>query len=671
MCQPSFLVYLHFSQVLSLKMPSHRFLVLGGLLLPSLTLFPRALSLTAVRKGVPDVVLDRAHAESVATRSELIATGPADANVSAYKWRMKVYYVNLATSVDRKACTASQLKRLSAAAAVKGITIEYERFPAVQFSECTDPASCIQERPRCFPLNKTGYVHHGLKEVLEGEERTHMVRGVLGNWCSHLWAIEAMTRETDAYDFFLIVEDDVILLPRFLDSLIDLIGTRPHHWDLIAMDTFKGSGPDKGSLPSRDRFDSSSSLPLYTLTQSMNSYWGAHAWLLSSNTVTQFYGFMRNIPAVPLDWVPKASRPLHRGFWAYQPGTILQRESATDDAVKGVGNQCSSEEGSDIEDGRVLPRLSRAPHAPVARHQAPPAAPREIVVLGFYESGTDVVVDLLEKNLDYPNWGKACKDDSKQLCGRHWKHVYPRHLPTVEKLRMEAGFEGFSEAVAVVVVRHPFSQLRSMRRRQEEVVCNGAEWGHCVYNAPTWHKFPGDREDVSPCTEEGEKVGACWANVVEAWNSYMKAYASLSKSGIFHATIILRYEDLVEAPWRAVLRVSWVASVPRISPDPASPQQARFQDDPVGFDTEGRLSHSQALEKLSSLDYGENITCEEWQGMCDRLDPELLNAHGYYGCDNVWPGFDELIFHGDTYARVHDVLHLFRDAPRPVCISDS
>lgn len=646
--------------------------VLRFFLLPYYVLLSEALSPAAWRRGDP-AVSPPTYREAVLAQpkeelghlqmhgaNETPATGGSD-----YRWRMKVYYVNVDASIDRNACAARQLKDLSAAAAAQGISIDYARFPAVTFNWCTNSSSCMQERPLCFPSGKVGYIHHGLTEELDGDAKAHMVRGVLGNWCSHLWAIEGMTREMGRYDFFLILEDDVILLPHFLDSLSVLFNNHPHHWDLIALDTFTGAGPSSGTLPHADRFDQSGNLPLYTISQSMNSYWGAHAWLLSTQTIVQFYGFMRQLPAVPLDWVPKATRPLHRGFWAYQPGAILQRESAPKDALQNLSRSCINQQGSDIAvQQRSFSHLNQIPKpvvvsAPISQTNR---VPREIVVLGLYESGTKLLVDFLERNLAYPDGRRACKDYAEwAFCGQTWKHTYPRRLEQIEALRRKAGFGNFSEAVAVVIVRHPFAQLRSMSKRQKDVSCGAGKWSRCKYREPSRNEFPAKRAEIAPCTEEGQKVNACWSSTVEAWSSYMRAYRQLEKAGIFHKTLILRYEDVVEAPWAALVRVSRAAEVPMAVRD------VRCREEPIGFATGGLLSHTNALKKLATNDYNETLTCSEMHGMCDKLDKEMMKLHGYRGCDKAWPGFDELIYNGNKYTDVSMVRQLFNDAPEDVC----
>lgn len=605
------------------------------------------------------------HADPPVEPMELATTSN---QVVAATWRIKVYYVNLDSSTERKACAQGQLEELQTTAGDYDLVVDFERFPAVEFHECTDAASCIEERPKCFPMNKTGYVHHGLTQHLEGEAKTHMVRGVLGNWCSHLWLIGKLRDEAASYNYFLVLEDDVILHQDFAKSLSELFNAHPHHWDMIAIDTFAGSGPNDGSLPSDDRFkhgEKVDHLPLYTLSQSMNSYWGAHAWLLSSQTVSQFYKFMSHLPAVPLDWVPKATRPLHVGIWAYQPGTVMQRENAPQDLVDRLDSKCAAEKGSDIA---WSPLLKQALSSKMSS-----GIPREIVVLGMHESGTKLMVDLIERNLAKPNDMNLCRNYSSwAFCGQVWKHTHPSNLDAVEKLRQNAGFGNFSEVVAVVVVRHPFAQLRSMQTRMGDVDCKaGGSEVHqfdkpCRYHEPSFFEANSVRSKRAMCTPRGAEVGACWASMTEAWNSYVTAYGRLVNAGVFAKVVIVRYEDIMESPIPLLRRIAHFANL-RVAPQPT--EVPLFQETPLGFDVAGRQTHEAVLSKLGTNDYGLKLKCSELNTLCNGLDRSVMSLYGYRGCEKVWSGFDELIFNGDKYISVNQVSQLLSIEPQRVCVN--
>lgn len=271
--------------------------------------------------------------------------------------RVKVYYVNVDSSVIRSECIRSQLEPISLEATSKGAVLHFERYSAVTFTSCKDPASCLVERPECFPTGKVGYIHHGRDG--KPEEKARMIRGVLGNWCSHLIMLRKLLQETSNYDYFLVIEDDVIFRAGFIDSLLALLKEFPHNWHLVTMDTFSNR-----HFPEHDTWTGNASrgLPLYALSETKNTYWGAHAWLMSSFTLKGFARWFERTPGIPLDWLTKVPHPPHVGLWAYQPSTLMQRQHVSEEEVNHLPSACRTVNGSDIigsgEHDHVVPPVN-------------------------------------------------------------------------------------------------------------------------------------------------------------------------------------------------------------------------------------------------------------------------------------------------------------------------
>merc|ERR1719210_2853705 len=113
--------------------------------------------------------------------------------------------------------------------------------------------------------------------------------------------IREKKNETRYWDYYFMFEDDAILLPSFTSSLVQVLNAYPDFWTLVAFDTF--NRPKDLPIPINDYI--MSELPLYSISGTTGTYWGAHAWLLASEYVERFIQFYKNSPTMPLDWVPK------------------------------------------------------------------------------------------------------------------------------------------------------------------------------------------------------------------------------------------------------------------------------------------------------------------------------------------------------------------------------
>lgn len=597
--------------------------------------------------------------------------------------RIKVYFVNVESSVARRACAQRQLSALVDAAADIGVNLSFARYPAVTFKSCTDADSCIKEKPYCFP-HGVGYIHHGLNPdaVIDYGK---MYRGVLANWCSHRLLFEEMLQETHQQDYFLVLEDDILLSSMFMPRLKQFLTRYPDHWSLVAMDTFsfaKG-GMLQDRFPAQDSFNSETSygMKLFSISATKNSYWGAHAWLLNGRTMHRFVAFFNSVPATPLDWVTKATHPSHLGIWAFQPGAILQRQQATPHMLDRLTSTCRSVDGSDIEGtSEKEPALQLlespalipgAPEAleetkPLAGHLSPaPSQPSEVVILSLMEGGATIVEELIYRNLEAPNNMTMCKRGPVKGCNGVWPHTHPKRLEGQDVKALRGG-QDFTEAVAIIVVRHPFSQIRAMQKRisKKGMKCgqkNGsADMGRpCSFEGLA--NTPAMLADA-PCEMGTQQEGKpCWESLLEAWNSYADGYRQLLDGSLFKEVVAVRYEDLLESPEFVLDRIAKAVGAPL-------PDSVHVSQEVVPVDEQGnlgleRLNRAEALSKLKVLDYNANFLCHEMKELCHILDQHLVFSFAYHACQSHWPGYDELIFRGTKYAGHRDLVMKIFDKP--------
>lgn len=276
--------------------------------------------------------------------------------------RLKVVYVNVDTSVDRKRCMDAQMAGNRARALQAGFLLSVERFSAVIFEKCTDSASCKVEKPECFPSGLTGLftsTHQSPGGYQDPEHQVSVLRGVLGNYCSHMKILQNLERVTAEYDLFMILEDDAIFKDTFFSELAGFVQKNSKYWSLVAVDTF--SAPEK-PLPVSDLV----SPQVYSISSIQNMYWGAHAWMLNPAYLENVLKYYETLPAMAVDWMPLMRRPLHMSFWAFQPNAVKQRARLAEDEMDWVIPECTagSIEMSDIEDAGAA-RLSQSQFPPM------------------------------------------------------------------------------------------------------------------------------------------------------------------------------------------------------------------------------------------------------------------------------------------------------------------
>lgn len=734
--------------------------------------------------------------------------------------RVKAYFINLDASAQRAHCMGAQLARMEKEIMKFGGSFEYERLAAVSFTSCTNAEECMEERPECFPTKAHGFVRvHGNRGRAHQEmtpdaaNETHLLHGVFGNWCSHLIALRRMQQESSRFDYFMVMEDDVIMANFELSqSVVKLLGTFPNHWALIAVDTFNNPGE---RIPEQDSINVDG-FPLHAISRTYGTYWGAHLWLLNARPLDRFVEFYETSPAVPVDWITKVRHPLHLGIWSYQPHQALQHGRALipkialcEDPSIGKSTIADLHRQSDVHlaldiqhrtlqrirgsgippptgyslvtaiSGRVLPPVLEVPPAAIdaavpgltlVHHDQPNDAPskfptpaqrgidiefeveatkkwlvsaveksglvdefsegkparyRDLHIFGMYHSGARFAARMFNQILPPAMAEVECGSRllvNNDTCIKGWRQVlHPMHPNTAA----DENFKGDQDAVAIVVVRHPFSLLRSIQRRPiTNLNCGRASMQHPCELQDTPQRVLDYERSEDICRHADANNPVCWESLPKAWDAFAAGFDVLRSK--YHRVLEVRYEDLVEYPRSVLDRVAKSIGIKEpedCSMDVPVPgftvgtffqnsQQDSIRDcqkmcegnlacksiiftgttgecfllprthikqheNTVVLNAEtssmfqtvvsskvcqagrSRLVMDYAVDsakrdQLRIHDYASRYDNQEMNEICDQINKTRLFTYGYHGCQDVWPGFDELIFHGSDWQGQHD-----------------
>lgn len=432
--------------------------------------------------------------------------------------RIRAYFVNVDGSEAREACMADQLAHVQTHAAKLGAFIDFARFPAVTFKTCNDTESCKRERPECFPEGRSAYIDHGADGQGDREAFARVVRGVLANACSHLKVLSRMLEEEGAYDYFMLFEDDTIFKPNFVSVLVSFLRSFPNFWNLVALDTFAGQAAK--ILPSNDHFftfpDGSQ---LYSISATRDTYWGAHAWLLSGQHLGRFAEHYQSSPSLPVDWFPKVPHSRHMGMWSLQSGALSQRDVVTKDDASLLIPSCRSIAGSDLVMGAGNNKLQEGNHTLVTSLMRKPSikqelvrVPQELAVLGMTHAAVPMLRHLVHEHLEVAFNVSLCRN----ICASLPAWTSPENI-------LQRG--DLNGVVGVVVVRHPFSLVEDAR----EAPANAEEYAARAQN----------------------------------WNEMISSYLALKQR--FHRLRVLRYEDLLENPSFVLAQLAQELGLPKPS----------------------------------------------------------------------------------------------------------
>lgn len=541
---------------------------------------------------------------------------------------IKAYYINKKSSTERKRCMESQLKLLQDNLAKINTDFTFLRWPAVEINHCNDTSSCMRLHPKCFPTGKAGKLAR-TDAVDEGAG----IRGVVGNWCAHLNLLRGLGKVHETYqspvDYYFILEDDLIIdVQNLVESLDKLFKTSKRTWPLIAFDTFGSQAKDDAKqVQHRIKHSEMSYAPiedlaagglqLYSISHAWG-YWGAHAWLVDALHLKRFVEFYSDLHTLPVDWIPKVVRPLHLGMMAYQTGSITQRNLLGEATLS---ESCSVESDSDILsaanlydsgiseedlglDGLVLELKSDID---------------EVVILGMHNSGTNLLYNLFHNYIEKPNDIELCKDYyRKAYCGNIWKHTNPNRFNQLRKSRRK----NFDRTLAIVLVRHPLSQLKLWQTSPHHLACGGTHLTEpCLCdNATDTNLMSAIMPEVPrPMCDTDSPETPCWNSLVDGWNSHVAGYHKLDS--LFGKVMVVRYEDLVESPIDVLRQISTNLGMQ----SPAMSNTSSFLQ---------AKSRQFALDALRSPNYMSDFPRDELKRFCAALDKTSLFRLGYHGCQD-------------------------------------
>jgi hypothetical protein len=525
---------------------------------------------------------------------------------------------------ERVECIEGQLKSVAAQLKNYGVVMSFATYPAFRITSLTLNDS-FRQHPTCYPSNSLA------------QDPAQAWIHVLPNSCSRLKLLEDLSARAYHNDYYFVLNHDVIFdIERFALALKSYLELDQGHWTMLAFDTFDRSASDgfNFSAPEKDRIDGP--LDLYTISSSWG-YRGAHAWLVHSARIKQLWDHLRSIPTMPLDWYPKRSSQLHASFVSYQSGSVWQRRYAP---LHQISTACGYEVSSGILDASK-PRIVQPSRDPISSQA-------EAIILGMYNSGTNLFHKLFQTNIEKPLNIELCRNYSRLAsCGRVWKHTHPKRLSEAISLRPDYG--DFNQTIAVVLVRHPFALIHSLQTGENlDVHCgisrhcgekNKLPTGNssvdilqkCIYVPPTTDallesQMGNERIELPICPIEGHQ---CWENVAEGWNSYMSGYL-YNLTRLFKQVKIIRYEDLVEAPERTMGDLAQVGAL----------DLGRWDWTPYeGPSNNLGGNRSDALQKLTEHNYGADFTEDELNVLCNQLDKHLMSRLGYHGCT---PAFNDV-----------------------------
>lgn len=565
--------------------------------------------------------------------------------------RILAVYVNDDRAVLKDNCMQSQMQEFEADPT--RLRLIGARHSAVVFNSCENETSCIAEHPECFPQGSIGFIEKNR-------------RAVLGHFCSHLSLIKLLMERRRSFDYFLILEDDILLMPGLIPKLTKLFALQ-RHWDIVALDNFKTGGAE-------DKIANDEGLNLYSMSAATWTYTGAHAWLVNADRLVRLENLFQSLPAVPNEVVLKTPRPLHVGVWSFTTGQIVHAADVKEANLSQLTAPCQVWVNAEMKRSaapteaftrlpRLIPQLDHSFHSSALPDlYRPGQQQRELVIFGMYSSGTKMLADLVQKNLEYPNSISLCKNyTARGYCGNVWKHTHPNRVQELPSLRSPDAAP-LRQIVAVVIVRHPFSVIRSLVRHSYDMSCAGGlvnetvDIGRptrlasepCMYVEPDAEFMASTQANMvrlpnATCERaDGRTLDGhepCWASLAEAWNSYIAGYAQLPVSDTFQRTVVLRYEDVVEFPMTAVRRIARAVGLPQ-------PDHVENVERMLGRKGWGFAGRNVSLERLRSVGHAANTSCSDVREICKRLNPTLMHRFGYHGCETVWPGWREMIFGG-------------------------
>jgi len=203
--------------------------------------------------------------------------------------QMEVWYVNLEGSTERQECVEAQLKKQF---------IEPHRFPAVKWPKCGPNEHCFkQQYADCMQggINWTAVSSHGTMD-----KGIHAVqKGVIANWCSHKRILDHLLTQNKTSDekYYVILEDDIILSPKFHLSLENFIANYNGKWKFIQVDPFGAQGREVNYLQGRV------TEPAAPGEKFPGDNYGMHCLVVKQSEIQGLLNYFTTHEVIPVDWI--------------------------------------------------------------------------------------------------------------------------------------------------------------------------------------------------------------------------------------------------------------------------------------------------------------------------------------------------------------------------------
>jgi hypothetical protein len=251
----------------------------------------------------------------------------------------------------------------------------------------------------------------------------------------------------------------------------------------------------------------------------------------------------------------------------------------------------------------------------------PPDGPPALQILGMYNSGTNLLTQLIKKNLPEAH-PAAYPPDAV------WKHAKLSALSP--GLRRE-----LRRHAAVAMLRSPLAWLASLEKAPYNLAdcTEGADWLTEPCQMPETWRNAGDPGGPPPPGTVALLGGASvpvpfvqnripLENVEAVWNRWAADYAHLS--AFVRASIVVRYEDLVRSPEHELARIAALVGGKVRSPFVMQDAPAKGHGRP--------LNRTAALAKLEQRAYLGLFSDADRRAACARLDGALMAKFGYDDC---------------------------------------
>jgi len=238
--------------------------------------------------------IQREHTQTSSEKSNLLKAGVPR---RLKKGQLEVWYVNLDESKQRAQCIEGQLKKQF---------IEPHRFSAVKYPTTCKAEDGQKANKNCFKrafgdcmqggINWEAVSSHGTAAAAAGSVQ----KGVIANWCSHkrIWDLFAKDNVTKDEKYYVVLEDDVILSPKFRLGLENFIATYTGDWKFIQVDTFGAEGRQiafhngKVTHPSQEK-------------KFPGDNYGMHCLVVKQSALEDLRTYFGTHEVIPYDWIAK------------------------------------------------------------------------------------------------------------------------------------------------------------------------------------------------------------------------------------------------------------------------------------------------------------------------------------------------------------------------------